>query len=78
MERRKGLVIVIVIVCFGLAGLSYFVLAPRKSTETSEYEASKSRSEEMARKQLEAAPPRPVPEEDFEPPTGKGPQRIGG
>lgn len=78
MNDRKGLIIGIVIVCLALAAVTYFVLSPKSGAHGSEYEKLKSKSEEMAQKQIETAPPREVPEEDFVPPTGKGPQRVGG
>ncbi|KAA0216803.1 MAG: hypothetical protein DYG94_05925 [Leptolyngbya sp. PLA3] len=79
MNARKGLMIGLVIVCLGLAVLTYFALSPKKATESSEYEKMKARSDEMTQKAQEAAPKQPqIPEEDFTPPTGKGPQRVGG
>lgn len=79
MNGRKGLMIGLVIVCLGLAALTYMALSPKKSTQSSEYDQLKARSEEMAKKAEEAAPPRrEIPEEPFTPPTGKGPQRVGG
>jgi len=78
MNERKGLIIGIVIVCLAVAAVTYFVLAPRSDAHGSEYEKLKSKSEEMAQKQIERVPPREVPEEDFVPPTSKGPQRVGG
>jgi len=81
MNNRKGLVIGIVITCFALAAVSYFVLAPKKSTQTSEYEQSKARTDEMAEKQREAS--KGFQEyhenpEDVIRPTGKGPTSPGG
>ena len=79
MNSRKGLMIVLVIVCLALAGVTYMALSPKKSTQNSEYDALKARSDEMAEKSKEAAPQRrEIPEEPFTPPTGKGPQRVGG
>lgn len=78
MNQRKGLIIGIVVACLALAVVSFFVLGPRSGAHGSEYEKLKTKSEEMAQKQLEAAPPPEVPQEVVEPPTGKGPQRIGG
>jgi len=81
MNNRKGLVIGIVIACFVLAGVSFFVFAPKKSTQTSEYEQSKARSDEMAAKQREAAKgfqeSTENPEEVVRP-TSKGPAAPGG
>jgi hypothetical protein len=80
MNERKGLVIGIVIVCLAVAAVTYLVLSPRKSAQGAEYEKMKSRSEEMAQKQLDASPPQPVGKETdpVEPLTSKGPQRVGG
>lgn len=79
MNARKGLMIGLVIVCLGLAAVTYMALSPKKSTQTPEYDKLKARSDEMAQKSKEAAPKRPeIPEEPFTPPTSKGPQRVGG
>lgn len=69
----------IVVVCVGLAVVTYMALSPKKASQTPEYEKAKARSEEMVEKSSQAAPARrEVPEEPFTPPTGKGPQRFGG
>lgn len=81
MTERKGLVIGIVIVCVVLAGVTFYVMSPKKSTQTSEYQELKTKSEEMAEKQRAASPNTPVPvdsEDNFVRPTGKGPQKVGG
>lgn len=79
MNARKGLMIGLVIVCLGLAAATYVALSPKKATQSSDYDKLKARSDEMAQKAKEAAPPRrDIPEEPFTPPTGKGPQRVGG
>ncbi|GAB4386821.1 MAG: hypothetical protein Kow0022_16910 [Phycisphaerales bacterium] len=79
MNGRKGLVIGLVVVCIGLAVVTYRALSPKKASQAPEYEKAKARSDEMLEKASQAAPPRPEPpEEPLEPPTGKGPQRFGG
>jgi gas vesicle protein len=81
MNNRKGLVIGIVIACFVLAGVSFVVFAPKKSTQTSDYEKSKALSDEMAAKQREAAKGFQESNENPEDvvrPTTKGPVKIGG
>ncbi len=81
MNGRKGLMIGIVIVCVALAGVTYVVMSPKNSTEGSEYEQAKTKSEQMAEAQRQNSNtrrPDDEPIEEVERPSGKGPQKVGG